>query len=297
MTTPTETAAASMPLPVALIKALRPKQWTKQVFVFPALFFSFKFLEPTPVLETLWAVACFSLISSTGYIFNDIRDRDADALHPKKRLRPIAAGALSVPIAMGWMLLVCTIGFVGAYALSPAFCMVTALYFTTTMSYTLVFKHHVIVDVMFIAAGFLWRAVAGAVAIQVEISPWLLICMGFLALFLGFNKRRAEVARLGDRAAEHRKNLAEYTVPLLDEFQGITTSCTIISYAVYCVLASPSPWLLLTLPYVIFGIFRYVLLVQKGEGGAVEETLLKDRPILVMGVLYVGTMIAVLLLT
>jgi len=297
VTAPPETPDVTMSLPVALIKALRPKQWTKQVFVFPALFFSFEFLEVEAILHTFWAVACFSLVSSTGYIFNDIRDREADALHPKKRKRPIAAGALAVPHAVGWMVVVCTFGFAGAYALSPGFALVTALYFATTMSYTLVFKHMVIVDVMFIAAGFLWRAVAGAVAIDVVISPWLLICMGFLALFLGFNKRRAEVARLGDTASEFRKNLAVYTVPLLDEFQGITTSCTIISYAVYCVLASPSPWLLLTLPHVLFGIFRYVLLVQQGEGGAVEETLLKDKPILVMGALYGATVVAVLLLT
>ncbi len=281
---------------VAALRALRPKQWTKQVFVLPALVFSFEFLEVEPVLTTAWAVACFCLMSSTGYIFNDIRDREADALHPRKKLRAIASGALPVPVAMGWMVFTCLAGLGAAYALSPTFCLVTLLYFVTTMTYTLVFKHMVILDVMFIAAGFLWRAVAGAVAIEVEISAWLLICMGFLALFLGFNKRRAEVATLAEKASDHRKNLAEYSIPLLDEFQGITTSCTVISYALYCVLASPSPWLLVTLPFVLFGIFRYVLLIQKGEGGAVEETLLRDPPILINGVLYGITAVAVLLL-
>jgi 4-hydroxybenzoate polyprenyltransferase len=285
-----------MSLPVALIKALRPKQWAKQVFLVAALIFSFEFLNIDAVWRTLWGVACFNLISSTGYIFNDIRDREADALHPKKRKRPIASGALSIRAAQTLMAVICVVGFVASYALSPAFAGVTLLYFISTMSYTLVFKHMVIVDVMLIAAGFLWRAVAGAVAIDVVISPWLLLCTGFLALFLGFNKRRAEVTTMGDKAADHRKNLADYSIPLLDEFQAITTSCTVISYALYCVLASPSPWLLLTLPYVVFFIFRYIFLVQRGEGGAVEDTLSEDRPILVTAVLYSVTAVAVLLL-
>tara|TARA_B110000037_G_scaffold221683_1_gene293460 strand:+ start:2799 stop:3314 length:516 start_codon:yes stop_codon:yes gene_type:complete len=165
------------------------------------------------------------------------------------------------------------------------------------MSYSMFFKHHVIIDVMMISVGFLWRAAAGAVVIDAPISEWLLLCTGFLALFLGFNKRRGELSLLEDEAVNCRKNLGQYTTGLLDQYQGVTTSGTVISYALYTVLGSPTPWLLLTLPHVLYGIFRYIYLVQvMGDGDAPDETLLKDVPILVTCLLYVVSVIAILII-
>lgn len=281
---------------IAAIKALRPKQWSKNVLLFAALLFSFRFLDSASVVRTLIGFLSFSFISSAGYVFNDIRDREADANHPTKRLRPIASGALPVPAAWALMAVVCLAGFAVAVWLSPAFALIALLYLASTLSYSVYFKHYVIIDIMMLSVGFLWRAVAGAVVLGVLISPWLLVCTGFFSLFLGFNKRRGELDLLKDGADAHRRNLAEYSPALLDEFQAITTSGTVISYALYCVLAAPTPWLLLTLPYVLYVIFRYIYLVQqKAEGGDPTSTLFKDIPILVCAVLYAVTTVVALL--
>lgn len=278
-----------------MIRAMRPKQWTKNGLLFAALVFSLNYDNKDLFLRALAGFGCFCLISSVGYIYNDIRDREADALHPKKKKRPIAAGDLPVATASVQMIVMAIAGFTGAYCLSPAFAVVASGYFITTLSYSLFFKDHIIIDVMMIAAGFLWRAAAGAVVIDVHLSEWLLLCTGFLALFLGFNKRRGELSLLEEDASNFRKNLGVYTPDLLDEFQGLTTSGTVISYALYTVLASPTPWLLLTLPHVLYGIFRYIFLVQvMNEGGSPDETLYKDKPILLTTILYLVTVIAVL---
>jgi 4-hydroxybenzoate polyprenyltransferase len=295
-----ETAAAPQKnILLAALRALRPKQWAKNVFLFAAIIFSLKFTDPNAWLQTILGAISFSLLASTGYIFNDARDVEADRKHPKKRLRPIASGALPLNVAYALMALVFSAGVVLALTLSPQFLLVALLYFTTTISYSFYFKHIVILDVMFLAACYLWRAAAGAVAIEVSISPWLLTCTAFIALFLGFNKRRGELLMLSERGVEGvtRKNLRQYTQNLIIEFQAITTSGTIISYALYTVLGSPTPWMLLTLPYVMYGIFRYIYLVTvHAEGDAPDETLLKDKPILATGVLYVITAVIILVL-
>ena len=303
-----------MDLPLAVLQALRPKQWTKNVLLFAALIFSRKFNDIELIQQACWGFVAFSFLSSAGYIVNDARDKEADKLHPKKSKRPIASGRLPLKIAYVEAAIVFVLGCVIAWWVSqvvtpdsrsllwmedrrnvPWFLLVSLLYFATTMSYSLVFKNMVILDVMFIAAGFLWRATAGAIAIGVDISPWLLTCTAFLALFLGFNKRRGEVVLLAQEASNHRKNLAEYTPELIIEFQAITTSGTIISYALYTVLGSPTKWLLLTLPFVLYGVFRYMYLVSvKAEGGAPDETLYKDRPILVTCILYGLTAIGIM---
>ena len=279
----------------AALAALRPKQWTKNGLLTAAIIFSSHFREPAEWVQVGLAVAAFCLLSSTGYVFNDLRDVEADRRHPKKRLRPLASGEL--PIRMAWPLMaVCFAGALAlAWAVGPSFLLVACLYFATTLSYSLFFKHFVILDVMFLAACYLWRAVAGAVAIDVEISPWLLLCSAFLALFLGFNKRRGEILLL-EGALGTRKSLDEYSPTMLLEFQAITTSGTIISYALYTVLGSPTPWLLLTFPCVLYGIFRYIYLMdQKGEGAAPDETLLRDRPILLTCGLFLLIAVAVLI--
>lgn len=283
----------------AAIRALRPKQWAKNVFLFAALIFSLRFVDPMAWMQTIVGAMAFSFLASTGYIFNDARDVEADRKHPKKCTRPIASGALPMSVAYVEMVVIFALGVGLALWLSPQFLVVALLYFATTISYSFYFKHIVILDVMFLAACYLWRAAAGAVAIGVHISPWLLTCAAFISLFLGFNKRRGELLMIAQKGVEGvtRKNLRQYTPDLIIEFQAITTSGTIISYALYTVLGSPTPWLLLTLPYVMYGIFRYIFLVSvHAEGDAPDETLLQDRPILVTGVLYAVTSVIILAL-
>ncbi len=290
----------------AAFALLRPKQWTKNGLLFAALVFSEHFTVDSLVRVGL-AFGAFCLLSSTGYVFNDYLDVEADRKHPKKRFRPLASGEIG-PTGAWTLMALCFLGSMGLSvavgwdtssggAGSYAFLWTSLLYFATTLSYSHFFKHIVILDVMMLAACYLWRAVAGAVAIAVPISPWLLLCTAFLALFLGFNKRRGEIALLEGTGGGTRKSLQQYSPVMLAEFQAITTSGTIISYSLYTVLGSPTEWLLLTLPHVLYGIFRYIYLIdQKGEGAAPDETLLRDKPILLTTALFVITAIAVLLL-
>ncbi len=279
---------------IAALKQLRPKQWAKNVFLFAAIIFSRKFLEIDAVLDVLTGFFSFSMLASSGYVLNDYLDREADRKHPKKKYRPIASGALPVPAA--WLLMAfCLVsGFAAAYSLNMAFMGIAMVYLLTTQSYSYYFKHKVILDVMFLASGFVWRAIAGALAIGVGVSPWLFLCTAFVALFLGFNKRRAELLRLGAKGGT-RKNLEEYSSQMLEQFQAIVTGCTVLCYSLYTV-QGPTPWLTLTIPYVLYGIFRYIYLVEsRGEGDAPDETLLQDWPILVTVLLYGLTAVGVLL--
>jgi 4-hydroxybenzoate polyprenyltransferase len=275
------------------LRLMRPKQWTKNGLVGAALIFSGQFTVPTDVGRVGVAIAAFCMLSSSGYILNDWLDREADRNHPKKKFRPIASGAIPSAVAVGLMVTIAVIGAGLAWALSPLFFGCAMAYYATTLSYSLYLKHVVIVDVMFLAGCYVWRAIAGAAAIDVKVSPWLLLCSAFLALFLGFSKRRAELLALGENSGT-RKNLAEYSPQMLDQFQGIVTSGTVLSYALYTVLGSGG-YMTLTLPFVLYGVFRYIYLVdQRGEGGAPDETFLKDGPILVTVLLYVLTAMAVL---
>lgn len=287
--------APRRPFPLAALAAMRPKQWTKNGLLFFGLIFSSHFTDPQAVMRACLAFLSFCLLSSTGYVYNDYRDIESDRKHPKKRFRPLASG--EVGNGGAWVIMgVAASAALGIAAwLGPWFVAVALAYFVTTLSYSSYFKHLVILDVMVLAACYLWRAVAGAVAIGVPPSPWLLVCTTFGALFLGFNKRRGEIRLLEGKAHGTRKSLDHYSPAMLQEFQAITTSGTIISYAVYTV-QSQTPLLGLTLPYVVYGVFRYIYLIdQKGEGAAPDETLLKDRPILVTAFLYLVTAVAVLL--
>lgn len=289
--------APRRPFVFAAFAALRPKQWTKNILLFAALVFSSHFTSWSDVARAGVAFAAFCLLSSTGYVYNDLRDVEGDRNHPKKRLRPLAAGEVSASAAWGIMAVATAGAMALSWSLGWAFTVVALAYFATTLSYSMYFKHHVILDVMFLAACYIWRAAAGAVAIDVRISPWLLVCTAFGALFLGFNKRRGEILLLEGKQAGTRKSLAHYSATMLSEFQAVTTSGTIISYALYTVF-SPTPWLVLTLPYVLYGVFRYIYLIdQRGEGAAPDETFLRDRPILVTAALFVFTAIAVMLVT
>ncbi len=298
-----DTTIASKPSIGPMIKALRPKQWTKNGLVFAALIFAYEFDNPEAWILAAGAFAAFCLVSSMGYVVNDIRDREVDARHPRKCKRPIASGALPVPWAIGLAAVAGTLGLFLAAILGWEMLLVTVLYFTTTMTYSFFFKHVVILDVMMITVGFLWRAVAGAVVIDVHISPWLLLCAAFLALFLGFNKRRGEIALIMDddeepdteELAAVRPSLASYRPSMIQEFQSITSSGTVISYALYTVLGSPTPWLMLTMPFVLYGVFRYIYLVDRGDGAAPDEILVRDKHILLTVVLYGLTALLVLI--
>ncbi len=277
------------------LRALRPKQWSKNVLLFAALLFAERMTDPQAIRSSVLGFLCFCLLSSSGYVVNDIRDVAADRNHPKKRLRPIAAGQFSVPGAWALAAACLLIGLGGAFALNGPFGLAAAVYLVTTFSYSMFLKHTVLLDVMLIAAGFLVRAVAGALVIGVEASPWFVTCIGFGSLFLGLNKRLAELRLLDGDAGAHREVLQEYSDELLRQLITITTACTLLSYAVFTFLGEHNKNLMLTLPFVLYGMFRYLWLVEfKGEGGEPETVLLQDRPlqvsILLFGVVAVLTL-------
>lgn len=268
----------------AAVEQLRPKQWAKNGVLFAALVFSGEFLVVEQVGRALVGFAAFCLVSSAGYVLNDYLDREADRKHPRKSRRPLASGRLPVPVALSLLVAITLLGVGLSVWLSPLFFALTALYLTTTLSYSFYFKHRVILDVMFIATGFVWRALAGAAAIGVAVSPWFFVTMAFLALFLGFNKRAAELLAHGDSGT--RRNLAEYSTNLLTQFQAVVTGNVVITYALYAILGG-QPWMVVTVPFVLYIIFRYAYLVERhGEGGAPEDTLFSDWPLLLTVGLY-----------
>lgn len=276
---------------IAAFRTMRPKQWTKNLIVFAAYAFSIADrahpleLEIALGLRAAIAFGLFCLLSSSVYIVNDLLDREVDRLHPKKKNRPIASGALPVWAALALFVIVFGVGVVGSYLLNPNFGTTASLYFITFLGYSLGLKKLVILDAVIIAIGFVMRAVAGAMAVSVGISVWLIVCTVFLALFLGFSKRRSELVGLGEDAGDHRDVLRHYTVPHLDFLLGICASLAIVGYTMYSLsertLTHVGPDSLITLPFVIFGIFRYLFLVVNDFGGDdPASTLLTDGPLL-----------------
>lgn len=271
----------------ALIRVLRPRQWTKNLVVFAGVAFSQRATSPADLLRALAAFVVFCGLSGAVYVFNDIMDREADRNHPVKRSRPIASGQVSVPTATVLGLAVATLSLVSSFLLSLPFGLVATAYLALMVAYTRWLKHQVILDLFAISAGFVLRAVAGAVVIAVEISSWLLVCTILLSLFLGMSKRRHELVMLEDGAVNHRPILAEYSPHLLDQMISVVTSSTVIAYALYTlspdtVAKFHTHALSLTIPFVLYGIFRYLYLVhQRDLGGSPERALLEDRPLLV----------------
>jgi 4-hydroxybenzoate polyprenyltransferase len=281
-----------------LIKSMRPRQWTKNVFIFAALVFDKQLFVPDPLLRTLAGFALFCLISSAVYIFNDLVDVQADRQHPQKKDRPIASGVLPVGVAWTAGGLLAAVTLVLGYFLSPAFAGVVALYLLINILYSVWLKHVPIVDVLIIAAGFVLRVAAGVTLIQVErFSPWLYVVMTLLALFLGFGKRRAELTLLAQGAGSHRKVLDGYTLPLLDQYILIVSSTTVVAYSLYTFSAPNLPAnhvMMLTIPFVVYTIFRYLYLIHvENAGGAPEDILLSDRPFQVAMVLWALVVIVV----
>jgi 4-hydroxybenzoate polyprenyltransferase len=265
----------------ALLKTMRPKQWSKNAFLFAALVFDGKLFRLPEFLRTFAGFVLFCMISSSVYIFNDLMDVEADRLHPVKKNRPIASGRLSVPTALaaGSILAVLSVGF--GYFLAWQFALTLLVYFCMILVYSRWLKHVPILDVLILAAGFVLRVHAGTTLIVVErFSPWLYVLMSLLALYLGFGKRRAELALLAGDSSNQRKVLDGYTIPLLDQFITIVSGTTILAYSLYTFFRLPdNHTLMLTIPFVIYAIFRYLYLIQVRQiGGEPEEILLSDHP-------------------
>jgi len=282
----------------ALIKAMRPKQWTKNAFVFFALVFDKQLFLPDPFLRTLEGFFLFCLISSTVYLFNDIADVESDRKHPEKKNRPIASGALSMNAAWIAAIVLALITIPLGYFLSPIFSGILTLYLVINLLYSRWLKHVPVLDVLIIAAGFVLRVGAGASLIVVErFSPWLYVVTTLFALFIGFGKRRAEITLLEKGAGSHRKVLDGYTLPLLDQFITIVSGTTIVSYSLYTFSAPNLPenhTMMLTIPFAVYGIFRYLQLIQTGHAaGAPDEVALKDRPLQVTALLWGLTVLAI----
>lgn len=293
-------AGATFPLG-PLIRAVRPRQWTKNGIVFLAFVFSvgqeYHLDDPDSwvpkLLQALVAFACFCMVSSADYLVNDLRDVEADRAHPKKRNRPIAAGQLSERTAWIAAMVLAVVGNAAAFALDWRVGLLILGYTVLMVAYSYALKHMVILDLFVIAAGFVFRAMAGALAIDVPISPWLYVVTALGALFLGINKRRAELELLEGGAGNHRKILDDYTIPMLDQMGSIVTGALVIAYGLYTFTAEGLPEnhsMMLTIPFVLYGIFRYLYLVNvKKEGGAPEEVLLKDIPVMLTAIGWVVT--------
>lgn len=286
----------------ALLKSMRPRQWTKNVFVFAALVFDKQLRVPESSVRTLAGFILFCLVSSSVYIFNDIADVEADREHPAKRHRPIASGRLPLRAAWAAGILLVAAALVGGLFLSVPFAIVIAGYFLLNIAYSRWLKHILIVDVLVLAAGFVLRVDAGVRLIHVErFSPWLYVVMTLLALYLGFGKRRAELALLSEDAANHRKVLKGYTIPLLDQYILIVTGTTIVAYALYTFSAPNVPAnhsMMLTIPFVVYAIFRYLYLIEvEHSGGEPEEILLTDRPFQISMVLWAVAVLVVFYLS
>lgn len=281
-----------------LVVSLRPRQWVKNLFVFGGLVFSQR-LFTASVWPALGAFAIFCALSGAIYLFNDVADRDKDRLHPSKRERPIASGLLAIPAALGSAIMLIVVGLAAAAALSPSFAVVALTYVGLLSLYSVALKHVVIVDVLTVAIGFVLRAIGGALAIGVDISGWLLICTILIALFLALGKRRHEYLTLEGEAARHRPILAEYSAGLLDQMIAVVTASTVTAYALYTmspetVARFHTQLLPATLPFVLYGIFRYLYLLYRRQlGGNPSELFLNDRALLVNTV---GWILAVLLI-
>lgn len=281
-----------------LLQAMRPIQWSKNSLVFAALLFDRQVFNWESLLRCLGAALVFCAVSSAIYLINDVRDVEQDRLHPRKRYRPIASGAVSVSQATRVSILLFVLSILASLLIRPAFALVILAYIVLMIGYSYGLKRLVIVDVFAIATGFVLRAVGGAVAIHVSASPWLFVCTALGALFIGFGKRRNELVTLEAAAGAHRANLDEYSIPMLDQIIAIVSSAMLIAYALYTFDATNVPdshAMMLTIPFVAYGLFRYLFLIyRRGEGGSPELLLLKDTGLLICIAGWVATALTVL---
>ncbi|MFP4466351.1 MAG: decaprenyl-phosphate phosphoribosyltransferase [Candidatus Goldiibacteriota bacterium] len=280
-----------------LFSLLRVKQWIKNLLLFGAIVFTGNLFEPALFLKVTMGFFIFSFASSSLYIMNDIRDMNEDLHHPAKRHRPIAAGLVNTKTAFAMSIILLLLSLSGAYFLNLNFFYILLIYIIMTTLYTLKLKHMVILDVFVVAAGFVLRPIAGAYIINASISPWLLICASLLALFVVLSKRKYELETL-EESHKHRKILSEYSVPLLNEMTSIVTASTVIAYSLYTFTsetASEHHFLMFTIPFVLYGIFRYLYLMHKKNlGGAPELIFLKDKAMIIDIFLWVLSVIIIM---
>jgi 4-hydroxybenzoate polyprenyltransferase len=270
---------------VALFRTMRPKQWTKNVFVLAALVFDKKLFAPHFLFNALAAFGLFCAISSAVYLVNDLADVEKDRLHPAKRNRPLAAGQLAPGAAIVAALVLILASMVLSYLLDPQFAIIAGAYLLLMILYSFWLKNIVVIDVLTVAAGFVLRVAAGVVVVQAaRFSPWLYLCMVFGALFIAISKRRHELVLLNENANAHRSIFDEYNLALLDDMIRMVTASTAMAYSLYTFSAPNLPGnhaMMLTIPFVLYALFRYMYLVQvKGKGGAPEDLILEDKPLL-----------------
>ncbi|UCE66520.1 MAG: decaprenyl-phosphate phosphoribosyltransferase [Candidatus Zixiibacteriota bacterium] len=283
-----------------IITSMRPSHWVKNLVVFAALIFAQVYTDPDKIILALTAFIAFCLGTSAMYIINDVFDRENDKKHPVKSKRPITAGKISIPAAVAVAVILLILSIVLALYSNLLTVLALGTYMILNLVYSVFLKHVVIIDVMSIAAGFVLRAVAGGFAIEVPVSPWLLVCTILLALFLGFGKRRHELALLNAEAINHRKALANYSTPFLDQMISVVTASTVVAYAFYTL--SPEAvenfgthWLSATIPFVLYGIFRYLFLIfHKEMGGNPTKLMLTDVPLLLCVLLWLITVLIVI---
>ena len=284
-----------------LIRSCRPKQWIKNGLLLFGLIFALKLTDPTLVGRALAGFLVFCAASSGVYLINDLADVDKDRQHPTKRYRPLAARIVTPPQAVALAATLFTLALVASAALGPVFFALTVFYILLMVVYSFELKHVVLLDVFVLATGFVLRAVAGAVVLGVPISPWLYLCTVLASLFLGLAKRRQEIVLLQNGAGDHRRILEEYSLPLLDQLIVIVTSATLMAYSLYTFSAVNLPAdhsMMLTIPFVLYGLFRYLYLVhQRNEGGSPDEVLLSDRPLLLSTGLWLLTATGILYLS
>jgi len=284
-----------------LFKAMRPRQWIKNLLVFSALLFDQQLFAVTPFLSILVGFVLLCLAASSVYLINDIADAEQDRQHPKKKDRPIASGALSLRTAQISILVFLLLALGCGFLLDLDFGLLLLAYVLLNLFYSTYLKHIPIIDVMVLASNFLLRVHAGVLLITVQrFSPWMYVCVTLLALFVGLGKRRAEMVLLSDHANSHRKVLDGYTIPFVDHLLSIVSSTTIVAYSLYTFSAENLPGnhlMMLTIPFVIYGVFRYLYLVHvEGSGGAPEELLLSDRPLMATVLLWGLSVVLILYL-
>ncbi len=268
--------------PTAALVALRPRQWTKNFLLFAGIIFAAKLGDLTRWVEAFGAFAAYCAASSASYLVNDLRDAAHDRAHPVKRLRPIARGELSPRLAEAIAALLLVSAFLLVAPLGVASILFLCTFFALQAAYTVALKHVVLLDVMTIGGLFVVRAAAGAAAVEVRISPWLLLCTALLALFLALAKRRGELVLVGAEATPGRPVLEGYSLALVDQLVTIVAASTVISYCLYTFTARGSKAMMVTIPFVVFGVFRYLLLMHRRDvGEEPEEILLRDAPILI----------------
>jgi len=282
-----------------LVKTMRPKQWIKNILIFAPLTFDIKLFNLHYLAQTIAGFVLLCLVSGTVYVINDLADIEKDCQHPRKRNRPLASGQLGTGTAVVAAIVILLAALPLGFLLHPIFGITLTSYLLLQITYSFWLKNVVIVDVMLIAAGFLLRVAAGVPLVDAErFSPWLYICMTLLALLFGFGKRRHELVLLKENANAHRQSLEEYNLPLLDHAISIVTASTLLAYALYTFSAEglpPNHTMMLTIPFVLYAIFRYLYLIHvKGMGGAPEEIVLSDRPLQATFVLWGLSVVAVL---